>query len=206
RVEGDWARGAAGEGAPRGLDLRGQEVLRQDGEEWLAELPKVEGVRWEGFRRGIVAEVSFASFESMRQNAQACRAVAPVEAMTVRWPRRREAKKVASPIAELRELSLTGTPAGEDEVALLADSPQLSTLRCLTARGLWADSLSVLVASPHLAGLKALRLPTNNLGNDGLRALVRAGSLKSLEELDLSALGRYERYHFDPIIRAAGMG
>jgi|SRR5579883_232316 len=188
------------------LHLREEELLKQHGERWLAELPVIEGAKWEGFRRGIVAEVSFASFEAMRANAHACRAVAPVEAVTVRWPRRREGRRSTTPIAELRELSLTGIPDGLEEVGWLADSPQLSTLRTLTARAMWADSLGRLVASPHLAGLKSLRLPSNNLGNPGLAALTRATTLTGLEELDLSALGRHERYHHDPIIRAAGMG
>jgi uncharacterized protein (TIGR02996 family) len=205
RVQIELARLPSWDAARVRLRLREQELLERHGEAWLAELPKIRGVRWEGFRRGIVAEVSFASFESMRDNAHACRAVAPVEAVTVRWPRRREATKAVQPIAELRELSLTGMVASEEEVERLADSPQLATLRTLTARGLWADVLERLIASPHLAGLKALRLPSNNLGNAGLRALIQAASLTSLEELDLSAQSRHERYSHDPIIRAAGM-
>ena len=206
RVQVERARLPSWDAAQVRLRLREQALLRQHGEAWLAELPEVEGAKWEGFRRGIVAEVSFKSYEAMRANAHACRAVAPVEAVTVRWPRQREVEEAGTPVAELRELSLTGTPGGEEDVGRLADSPQLSTLRVLTARGLWADALTVLVASPLLAGLRALRLPSNNLGNDGLRALVAAASLTALEELDLSGLGRYERYNHDPIIRAAGMG
>jgi uncharacterized protein (TIGR02996 family) len=207
RVQVERARLPAWDAAQVRLRLREQELLERHGETWLAEMPPVERAKWEGFRRGIVAEVSFASFEAMRQSAHACRAVAPVEAVTVRWPRTnwRGRPPDSAPIAELRELSLTGMPSGEDEVALLADSPQLATLRMLTARGLWADALSVLVASPHLAGLKVLRFPSNNLGNAGLRALTQSATLTALEELDLSALGRHERYNYDPIIRAAGM-
>jgi uncharacterized protein (TIGR02996 family) len=188
------------------LRLREEELLLWHGSDWLAELPAIEGAKWEGFRRGIVAEVSFASFEQMRDNAQACRAVAPVEAVTVRWPRRRKAKKAVRMIAELRELSLTGMLGGEDEITRLAESPQLSTLRCLTARGVWAATLGILAASPHLAGLRTLRLPSNNLGNAGIRALTEAASLTALEELDLTALGEHERYNNDPVIRSAGMG
>jgi uncharacterized protein (TIGR02996 family) len=187
------------------LRLREQELLKRHGEEWLAELPAVEGAKWEGFRRGIVAEVSFASYEAMRANAHACRAVAPVEAVTVRWPRKREAGPAGAPIAELRELSLTGKPSSENEILRLAGSPQLSTLRCLTARGLWAEGLGLLVASPHLARLKALRLPSNTLGNAGIRALSRAPSLTALEELDLSGRGVSERYNEDPLVRVPGM-
>lgn len=206
RVQVERARLPAWDPAQVRLRLREEKLLKQHGERWLAELPTIEGAKWEGFRRGIVAEVSFASFEAMRANAQACREVAPVEAVTVRWPRRRESRRHGAQIAELRELSLTGIPDGMEEVGWLADSPQLSTLRILTARALWVDSLARLVASPHLGGLKALRLPSNNFGNPGLAALTRAVTLTGLEELDLSALGRHERYNHDPIIRAAGMG
>ena len=187
------------------LRLRERELLDRHGESWLSELPTIEGARWEGFRRGIVAEVSFTDFESMRANAHACRAIAPVEAVTVRWPRRRESRRAVPPIAELRELSLTGRAETEDEIAFLADSPQLSTLRILTARGLWAEGLESLVASPHLARLKALRLPSNGLGNAGIQALIGAASLSALEEIDLSGRGVSERYNNDPIVRLPGM-
>ena len=205
RVQVERARLPAWDAAQVRLRLREAELLKRHGEAWLAELPVVEGARWEGFRRGIVAEVSFASFEAMRASAHACRAVAPVEAVTVHWPRRREANRATEPIAELRELSLTGRPTSVEEVGWLADSPQLSTLRSLTARGLWEEGLRRLVASPHLAGLKSLRMPTSNLGNAGILVLTGAASLTTLEELDLSGRGVSERYHEDPIVRAPGM-
>jgi hypothetical protein len=148
--------------------------------------------------------VSFTSFEAMRKSAHACRAVAPVEAIAVRWPRRREGSQAARTIAELRELTLTGTP-DYGAFEWVAESPQLSTLRVLTARGLFYDSLDRLLASPHLGGLKALRLPSNNLGNPGLRALAQSATLTALEELDFSSQARHERYIYDPVIRAAGM-
>ena len=71
--------------------------------------------------------------------------------------------------------------------------------------GLDAADLSRLVASPHLAGLRALRLASNGLGNAGVRALTQAATLTALEELDLSGPGDYEQYYEDPIINAAGM-
>src|SRR6266404_2871334 len=90
RVQVERARLPAWDPAQVRLRLREEELLKLYGEEWLAELPAIKGVRWEGFRRGIVAEVSFASFEAMRANAHACRAVAAVEAVTVHWPRWKE--------------------------------------------------------------------------------------------------------------------
>jgi uncharacterized protein (TIGR02996 family) len=204
RVQIERARLPAWDPAQVRLRLREQELLEQHGEQWLAELPVIEGARWEGFRRGIVAEVSFASFEAMRQSAHACRAVAPIVAVTVRWPRRKEAGQAGTPIAELRELSLTGRPSAEDEVGWLADSPQLSTLRSLTARGLWAEGLGRLVASPHLAGLKAFHLPSNELGIASIPILTRAASLTSLEEITLSSQP-FQNYRVDSSAQAAGV-
>lgn len=187
------------------LRLREQKLLDEHGEKWLRELPTVPGAKWEGFRRGIIAEVSFASYEAMRQNAAACRAIAPVEAVKVRWPRHREPRENPPPIAELREITLTGRPDGENEVARLADSPQLASLRTLTVGGLWFEAFTRLMASPHFAQLRALRLPGNNLGNAGVAALVRSASVAALEELDLSGRGVTERYRDDPIVSSPGM-
>ncbi len=69
RVQVERARLPAWDAAQVRLRLREQELLRQHGEKWLAELPVIKGAKWEGFRRGIVAEVSFASFAAMRTNA-----------------------------------------------------------------------------------------------------------------------------------------
>ena len=203
RVQVERTRLPAWDAAQVKLRLRETQLLDEFGERWLAEVPAVTGARWQGFRRGIVAEVSFASFESMRKNAHACRAVAPVEAVTVRWPRREERQgKSPKPIAELRELVLTGYPEYES-FAWLAESPQLATLRKLTARGVFSD-LPALLASPHLGNLRALHLPTNGLGNDGFTALARS-ALTALEELDLSSAGRHERYSEDDPIRTASV-
>jgi uncharacterized protein (TIGR02996 family) len=204
RVQVQRARLPAWDPAQVRLRLREHALLDRHGERWLAELPVIEGARWEGFRRGVVAKVSFANFEAMRASAHACRAVAPVEAVTVRWPRRREGSRNVPPIAELRELTFAGVPDWE-AFAWVADSPQLSTLRILTARGLWGDSLTRLVTSPHLTNLKALRLPSNNLGNPGLQALARSATLRALEELDFSSVARHERYGNHPVLPMAGM-
>ena len=203
RVQVERARRPAWDPAQVLLRLREQHLLDAHGEEWLAEVPTVAGARWEGFRRGVVAEVSFASFEAMRKAAAACRAVAPVEAVRVRWPRRQEGRKAVKPIAELRELTLTGHPEYES-FEWLANSPQLATLRRLTAAGVWSD-LPALLASPHLGNLRSLRLPANGLGNGGFTALARAATLSSLEELDLSSVSRHERYSYDDLIRAASV-
>jgi uncharacterized protein (TIGR02996 family) len=205
RVQVERSRLPAWDAAQVRLRLREAELLEKHGEEWLAELPAVEGAKWEGFRRGIIAEVSFASFEAMRASAVACRKVAPLEAVTVRWPRQGEAGE-ATPIAELRELSLTGRPNDQNEIAWLADSPQLATLSVLTARGLWPEGLRRFLTSPHLGGLATLRLSSNrNLGNAGIRALIGTASLTALEELDVSGWGTWPGYDDNQPVESEGV-
>lgn len=189
-----------------GLKIREQELLAKHGETWLKEMPEIPGVRWEGFRRGIVAEAAFADFEAMRTSAHACRAIAPIEAVRVSWPRRRQSAENAPPIAELRELTLTGgRPMYSGEVSRLANSPQLATLRVLKASGLDAGELGQLAESPHLKNLRTLCLTSNGVGTAGVRSLTQAATLTSLETLDLTGPGYYESYYDNPLIDLAGM-
>lgn len=187
-----------------GLRIREQELLKQHGETWLKEMPEIPGVRWEGFRRGIVAVVSFVNFDALRASAHACRASAPIEAVRVPWPRRRESADNVPRIAELRELTLTGRPFGS-ETARLADSPQLATLRVLKALGLDATDLGRVAASPHLKNLRTLCLKSNGVGTAGVLSLTRAAALTKLETLDLKGPGYYESYYDNPLIDLAGL-
>jgi uncharacterized protein (TIGR02996 family) len=187
-----------------GLRIREQELLKKHGETWLKEMPEIPGVRWEGFRRGIVAVVSFVNFDAMRTSAHACRAIAPIEAVRVSWPRRRESAENAPQIAELRELTLTGRPYGS-ETTRLANSPQLATLRALKALGLDAKDLGRLAASPHLKNLRTLCLTSNGVGTAGVVSLTQAATLTKLESLDLTGPGYYESYYDNPLIDLAGM-
>jgi uncharacterized protein (TIGR02996 family) len=204
RVQVERANLPPWDAAQVALRIREQELLKKHGETWLKEMPEIPGVRWEGFRRGIVAVVSFVSFDALRASAHACRAIAPIEAVRVHWPRRRESTDNVPRIAELRELTLTGRPFGS-ETARLADSPQLATLRVLKALGLDAQDLGRLAASPHLAQLRTLCLTSNGVGTAGVRSLTQAATLKNLETLDLTGPGYYESYYDNPLIDLAGM-
>jgi len=204
RVQVQRAELPAWDAAQVGLRIREQELLAEHGETWLNEMPEIPGMRWEGFRRGIVAVVSFVNFEAMRTSAQAARAIAPIEAVRVQWPRRRESTENAPPIAELRELTLTGRPY-DNETKRLANSPQLETLRVLKALGLEADDLGRLAESPHLKNLKKLCLTSNGVGTSGVLSLTNAATMNKLETLDLTGPGYYESYYDNPLIDLAGM-
>jgi uncharacterized protein (TIGR02996 family) len=192
------------------LRLRESALLAQHGETWRGELPAIEGVTWEGFRRGFVATATFATFTTLGTRASACWGAAPVEAVSVRWPHRGISPRTIAPIPGLRELSITGQLVDRGDVSLLAGLPLLSTLRALNVRNcnLGGEGFRRLVASPHLGRLTALRVPGNAIGSRAVRALFNAASLTSLAELDLSEAGsygrtrRYGRYREDPVIEA----
>jgi uncharacterized protein (TIGR02996 family) len=195
------------------LRLREQELTKLHGKKWKGELPDIKGVTWEDFRRGFVATATLSSFAVLRESATACWAAAPLEAVSVRWPRRDESSETIAPIPGLRELSITAQHIDRDEVARLAELPLLSTLRALNIRNcnLGGEGFRQLVASPHLGNLTALRVPGNSIGNFAIRALFDAASLTSLAELDLSETGSYGRtrrsgrYREDPIIEATDL-
>jgi uncharacterized protein (TIGR02996 family) len=188
------------------LRLRESELIERHGKKWKRELPKIKGMGWGEFRRGFVATATFSKFSALQASAGACWAAAPIEAVTVRWPRQTDHVESIAPIAGLRELSINARVVDYREVERLAEAPLLSTLRALNLRScnLGVAGLGRLVASPHLGELRALRAPFNSVGNGGISALYDA-SLTSLEELDLSETGSYGRYGEDPIIEATGL-
>ncbi|HEY7425177.1 MAG TPA: TIGR02996 domain-containing protein [Gemmataceae bacterium] len=192
------------------LRLREDALIEQHGRKWKEELPNIEGTTWEDFRRGFVATAVFASFAVLKANASTCWAAAPIEAVSIRWPRWDESSEAIAAIPGLRELSITERLIDHRDVSRLADLPLLSNLHTLNVRNcnLGGEGFRQLVASPHLGNLKALRVPGNSIGNRAIRSLFNAVSLASLEELDLSETGsygrtrRYERYYEDPVIEA----
>lgn len=206
RVQIERARLPEWDGRQVGLGLRERALLESHEAKWKRELPRIRGITWQGFRRGFVATATLSSFEVFRAKASDCWAAAPIEAVELRWARGCDSLDNITPLGGLRELSLIGFPL-DYEVYLLADSLLLSTLRTLniTACHLETHGFRVLVASPHLGNLRALRVPRNSIGNGGVSALLDAASLTSLEELDLSEESNYGRYGEDPIIDAVGV-
>jgi uncharacterized protein (TIGR02996 family) len=193
------------------LRLRELALMNEHGRKWKRGLPPIKGGGWGSgwgrFRRGFVATAAFSSLAVLGSDASVYWAAAPVEAVSVGWPRRREAIGSIAPIPGLRELHITGRLIDPDEVARLADAPLLSTLRVLNINrcSLGIQGFRRLAKSPHLGNLRVLRVPHNYIGNEGIGAMCGAVSLTSLEELDLSEMGGYGRYGEDPIIQASGL-
>jgi uncharacterized protein (TIGR02996 family) len=203
RVQLELARLPKWDGARVRLRAREQALLAAHGAAWRAALPAFDGMQWGGFRRGFVAEALLSSFAALRD--EAWRRAAPVEAVSVKWPKKGETDGLGI-LAGLRELRLAGQMVAHADAERLAACPLLTTLTVLDvtrcATGL--TGLRHLVTSPHLVRLQALRAADNSLG-DGIGAVLGAApGLAALEELDLSESGD-AGYDGEDVFTAAGM-
>jgi uncharacterized protein (TIGR02996 family) len=189
------------------LRLRERALIEEHGRKWREELGTIKGITWGEFRRGFTASAGFGSFAVFETSAEACWTQAPIEAVSVRWPRQSDVKETVAPIECLRELTITGKLVNQDDAVRLANLPLLSTLRALTIpdAGLGMEGFRRLTHSPFLGNLTALRVPYNSLGNGSISNLIGSVSLTALEDLDLSEKGSYGRYGEDPIIDAPGL-
>lgn len=167
------------------LELRERALLAEHGERWRQELPELKGVAWGGFERGFVHRAAFASVAALQEHAALCQGATPLASVAVRWTNKDDWSGLGA-MSGLRELTMFGTLYRDSDIEGLARSPLLSTLRALNLVecGLNGEALRLLLASPYLENLAALRLPHHQL--DGVDALVEARSLPSLQELDLS--------------------
>jgi uncharacterized protein (TIGR02996 family) len=203
RVQIERARLPKWEAAQVRLRVREAQLLATNGAAWRAALPRLEGVEWAGFRRGFVAEARLASFATLRQ--EGWREAAPVEAVSVRWPRRGETDGLGA-IPGLRELRIAGQLVAHEDADRLAASGLLSTLRVLDIKGCASgmEGLRRLVSSPHLGRLEALRAADNSIGDGVGEVLREAPALERLEELDLSE-SEDAGYYGEDVFTAEGM-
>lgn len=200
RVQLERARLPEWDAAQVRLRAREAVLLARHGTAWCAALPALRGVSWGGFRRGFVAE-ALTSFAALR--GEAWRRAAPIEAATVKWPKKGETISLG---AGLRELTLSGWLVAFSDAERLAESELLSDLRVLDVTGcaLGLEGLRRVVASPHLGRLLALRAADNSLGDGVGLALGSAPALGALEELDLSESGG-AGYYGENVFTAEGM-
>jgi uncharacterized protein (TIGR02996 family) len=152
---------------PRHRDLkqRESELLGSHQDRWLAELPELPGVRWQGFSRGFVDKAFMKNLKAFRTQGEAMFAAAPVETVYFQ--------------------GLTPKTARE-----LAGLPLLGRVRVLVlAKSDMGDvGLEELFRSPHLANLAQLTVGVQNIGPTGF-ATLGAANLPGLTKLELNGLG-----------------
>ena len=168
------------------MELEERAILATHEAAWRAELPAAKGVSYVGFERGLFASVAFDDAALIAKHLEAAMAACPLTGIVMRWPRRGARPKLGV-VKGLRSLVVSGTLLQNADIMWLAKCPLLSTIEELTLENsrLDDDALVTLLDSPHLGKLRRLRLPFNQISNDGLENLANA-QLPQLVELGLA--------------------
>ncbi|MEZ4240693.1 MAG: TIGR02996 domain-containing protein [Myxococcota bacterium] len=180
--------------------LRQRELLAEHDEAWRAALPEAEGVRWGRWGRGFVERVAFDDPSILAARGVELQREALFSHVMMRWPRLKQRRDLPA-IPGVTALTLVGATLSDTDLQWLGESELLSTVRelNLVESQLTAEALAMLLRSPHVRRLRALRLPGHNFANEGVAALVGA-DLPELVDLDLGVPsgddlgsgGRYE--------------
>jgi uncharacterized protein (TIGR02996 family) len=171
RLQIALARGTVPRAEVEAIEKRADELLFRHREEWL---PGCEGVDWMvGFRRGFgdVVVIPPGEGEAFAQKAARLFALAPI-----------------------LEISLDPNPSFWPTFAAI---PELQRIRRLRVAHLSSDSLAVLVASPHLSGLRELDLNGSRIGVEGVAVLLESSLLNHVTSLALGGLRDIQNYDWD---------
>jgi len=188
------------------LALRAARLFDRHGVDWVAELPRLDGITWTEFDRGFPRAVAARSLAHFERAARQIADVAPVDTLKIVGQHSPRRLSRAGPIPNLRVLRLEHTGLAERPVELF-DSPLLSTLHTLEMIGSdpdWeADPATALARSDRLEHLRALVLDRAGVGSAGLVTLAGARSLRNLTRLTIR--GEAVIYGEEAVIRSDGV-
>ena len=154
------------------LELKERAILARCEAAWRAELPQLAGVTWGSFTRGFVSKVAFDKPELVARHRDACLGATPIHGVAIRWPKGKT-RPALEAIEGLTELTVVGTVMHHEDLKWLASCPILATVDALNlVDSNLRQGPFALLASPHLANVTAVRLPSNQLGDNGAAALL----------------------------------
>jgi uncharacterized protein (TIGR02996 family) len=179
-------------GAPRQryLRRRQEQLLDEHGEDWLAELPALEGIRWEDeFVRGFVERVRADSPAAFHTHAPVLFAAAPLRCLALRGLNEFPAQfdLLGNPFLErVRELDLGNNQmiAGEWQMVFGSCLAQLTAL-LLHGNRLGDLGVELLARFAHYPVLAELYLSDNEIGQRGTARLASSSCFPALTLLDL---------------------
>jgi uncharacterized protein (TIGR02996 family) len=166
------------------------DLLARHESAWRAELPQLDGITWEDFKRGFVEAVFAVSAEAFLHQASAIFAATPVRRVQIGRIDDGWAHQVARTphLARLTELNLgNNTGLSRAGVRALAGSPWLANLTALLLHynPLGDEAIAELANSPWLGQLRELYLSGTELTDSGVSVLAGSGRLPALTDLDL---------------------
>lgn len=188
------------------LGFRAERLFDRHGADWVAELPRLDGITWGEFHRGFPRAVVARTLAHFERAARQVAEVAPVDTLTLFGQHAPRRLSRARPIPTLRALRLehAGLAERPDE---LFDSPLLSTLHTLELVGRdpdWeADAVAALARSDQLGNLRELVLVGTGAGSAGLVALAGARGLRNLTRLTVRDESTF--YGDEAVVRSDGV-
>ena len=163
---------------------------------WKAQLPRLPGIEWGDFNRGLIEEVQAENEGPVVRHAAEVFAVPGIHILRLRWlggpPARPLPPGTARGLAavpELTRLRAVRLVAGRADAEPLRDlfaSPHLGRLRIIDLHGNRAnDAVAADLADGRFPDLTELWLGNNQVGTAGALALANTPHLTNLRLLDL---------------------
>lgn len=186
RVQVELARMNVNDPERRPFVVRNRELLNEHGPAWRARLPRLPGIEWGDFSRGLVEEVHAADAAAVVKHAGQIFTEPAVHVLRItRLP---EARTLAAlpDLNRIRSLRLISSAAHEDTIRDLISSPHLKQLIALDLHGNRAgDDTATDVADGRFPALAELWLGANRIGDRGAQGLTVSAHLGALRILDL---------------------
>ena len=153
---------------------------------WKAQLPRLDGIIWGDFNRGLIEEVQAESESRVVNYAAAVFAVPGIHILRLRRLRNGAALARLPEVARLRALKMVSARAGAAAVRALLVSPHLGRLRVLDLHDTGADdAVAADLAAGRFPELTELWLGSNVISDAGAFTLANALHLPTLQLLDL---------------------
>lgn len=154
--------------------------------QWKAELPRIPGVEWGDFNRGLIEEVQAASESPIVDHAADIFAVPGIHVLRLRWLRNGRKLARVRQLTRVRVLRMVAARADASTLRDLFASPHLRRLTVIDLHGNWAgDTLPPDLADGRFPDLAELWLGSNNISDIGAMTLANSPHLDGLRVLDL---------------------
>jgi uncharacterized protein (TIGR02996 family) len=186
RVQVDLARCKVGDPANLPLVQRNVRFLRDQVPAWRDELPRLNGIEWGDFNRGLIEEVQAGTVAALIRHAEIIFAEPAIHIL--RLARLVDAGDLAAlpQLARLRELRLIRANASDDSLMELFASPHLRNLIVLDLDANRATEwTAAAIADGRFPALEEVWLGSNRIGNAGAETLAQSKHLEGLRFLDL---------------------
>jgi len=165
---------------------------------WMSPLPRVNGIKWwdTWWERGFIDSVTFASTKAFVENADAVFAASPVRLLEVRRVTRGTIGRVlrSGYLKRVDQLMMIGSYGtdGAQAISLCANLVNLESL-CVWG-GCTDDGAALLATSPFLGRLSCLSFSGHTLSDRGVDALIDSDPLRSVTRLVLHGTDRFGRH------------